>query len=558
MYIVHIRPGAVPADAQAVQVPMRDGVLLAADVYLPEKDWTGPIVLVRLPYDKDGDYCFMPEVARYVTAHEYGVVVQDVRGKYRSEGKTTFGVHEVDDGFDTIDWITQQRFSDGNVVMWGDSYFGMTQLAAAASSHPALKAISPRVTGTQLALCLENQDGSADVDQTSRRGYFAMHYVDRDLYEWDIDFGSRPLADTFEEFFAALGKRSPNYDHDLARPSSLRALTVDQLLSAPAVPTLYTIGWFDNCAIWSWHDVEQMLAHPTWSGTTFLRLEGIDHESYSFSEAPIAPTDTHDASPDARAALLPKIVGPALKFFDYVLGRTDQRPAKVTYEICHDTWFTSNVWPPAQARPVTFNVSSDSGSAEGRLGMDLPPSEGDIRWHSDGINLVPSAAANPFAMVLEMSDLSETLIRPDVALAASVGFDDGLVLAGPVELTGTVISDQPSTDIFARLLEVAPDGYATPVTRGQVRLSNLSGPAPFRIDMLHAGYRVRPGHHLVLHLASTDYPEFTFNTGDGTDSWSAKRGADTTTVLPTGGDGGLKMTLSVINPDVSQIRGPRE
>ena len=558
MHIVHVKPGVVPADAQAVQVPMRDGVVLAADVYLPEKDWTGPIVLVRLPYDKDGDYCFMPEVARYVVAHGYGVLVQDVRGKYRSDGETIFGVHEVDDGFDTIEWVTQQRFSDGNVLMWGDSYFGMTQLAAASSSHPALKAISPRVTGTQLSICLENRDGSTVVDQTSRRGYFATHYIDRDHYEWDIDFDSRPLADTFEKFFSTLGKRSPNYDDDVAHPSSLRALTVEQLLSAPAVPTLYTIGWFDNCAIWSWHDVEQMLAHPTWSEATFLRLEGIDHESYSFSEAPIAATDELSVSPDARAALIPKIVGPALKFFDHVLGRTDQSPAKVTYEICHDTWFTSKVWPPVQARPVTLHVSSGSAAAEGRLDTGLPRSEGEIRWHSDGIDLVPSTTANPFAMVLEMKDLSATLTRPDVAVAASLVFDDGLVLAGPVELVGTVISDRQSTDLFARLLDMAPDGHATPVTRGQIRLSDLNGPAPFRIDMLHAGYRLRGGHRLVLHLASTDYPEFTFNTGDGTDSWFAERGADTTTVLPTGGRGGLKMTLSVMNADVSQVDALRE
>jgi putative CocE/NonD family hydrolase len=132
--------GPAPIDPQAEQhlVGMRDGVRLATDVYLPEGRGPFDAVLVRLPYDKNGRYCFMPFIARHVVARGYAFVPQDVRGKFRSEGDTLAFVNEVPDAYDTIDWITRQSWSSGAVGMWGDSYYGFTQWAAVAARHPAL------------------------------------------------------------------------------------------------------------------------------------------------------------------------------------------------------------------------------------------------------------------------------------------------------------------------------------------------------------------------------------------------------------------------------------
>ncbi|HEX4813658.1 MAG TPA: CocE/NonD family hydrolase, partial [Nonomuraea sp.] len=146
--IEHIGPEPVPHDATEVVIPMRDGVRLAADLYLTGSSRPGPVVLVRIPYDKGGAFGFMPPISRHFRARGYHVVVQDVRGKYRSEGVPEFAVNEVDDGYDTIQWLTEQVWCDGDVVMWGDSYYGYTTIAAAISGHPALKAFAPRVTGS--------------------------------------------------------------------------------------------------------------------------------------------------------------------------------------------------------------------------------------------------------------------------------------------------------------------------------------------------------------------------------------------------------------------------
>ena len=91
------------------KVACRDGVRLATDVYLPDGDDSpGDTILIRLPYDKSGSYTFIPLIAEYFMARGYRVVAQDVRGKFRSEGRALLFVNEVDDGRDTLDWLISQ------------------------------------------------------------------------------------------------------------------------------------------------------------------------------------------------------------------------------------------------------------------------------------------------------------------------------------------------------------------------------------------------------------------------------------------------------------------
>ncbi|MFC9557199.1 CocE/NonD family hydrolase [Rhodococcus sp. NPDC056960] len=547
MDIIHTGPAPVPDGVTSPYIPMRDGVRLAADLYRPDGPGPFPVVLIRLPYDKDGRYCFMPEIAPRFTESGYAVVVQDVRGKYRSEGVTEFGVHEVADGYDTIDWIVAQDWSDGNVVMWGDSYFGMTQLAAAVSAHPALRAISPRVTGTGLSCVTREPDGFPEPEQMCRRLYLASHYVDRDQYEWQLDPHTRPLSAAFEEFFTELGHRSRDYDHELTAPGDHRGPSVAQLLAAPPVPTMYTIGWYDNCAIWSWHDVNQLLAHPDWQQSTYLRLEGIDHENYRFSNRPIGEHDRYDKSVDARAKLIPQMVDPSIAFFDFWLGRSVTQPEKVTYEICHGSWDTAQAWPPSSAVRSVLHVHALDQTRSGELKDTVPSTAAALVWESDGINLVPSVTANPFAMALEMENLTPT-DRTDVAFVTGTPLDDDLVLAGPIELTGWLTSDQNSTDLFTRLLDVAPDGSSTLIARGGIRLSDLRGVSEFRVSLLHAGYKIAAEHRLGLHLATTDFPEYIFNTGNGTDPWEAELAAKTVTRLHTGPQHDLRLTITTMPP----------
>ena len=125
-----------------VAVKMRDGVTLRADVYRPAQEGRYPVLLERTPYDKNGERSFGLAAA----TRGYVVVVQDVRGRYQSEGEFRPYEHEGRDGYDTIEWAAAQPWSDGNVGTFGLSYPGAVQWLAAVESPPHLKAMVPAMT----------------------------------------------------------------------------------------------------------------------------------------------------------------------------------------------------------------------------------------------------------------------------------------------------------------------------------------------------------------------------------------------------------------------------
>lgn len=161
-------------------------------------------ILVRLPYDKSGRYTFMPCLAPAFTERGYAFVVQDVRGKFRSGGETLPIVHEVENGYDTIQWIVERAWSNGVVGMFGDSYYGFTQWAALASAHPALRAIVPRIT-TADRKALFGTDG---VPALYLADLNAHYWVVRLIHKYEVDWSRRPLSEVFDEGFAAIGARS--------------------------------------------------------------------------------------------------------------------------------------------------------------------------------------------------------------------------------------------------------------------------------------------------------------------------------------------------------------
>ena len=135
-----------------VMVPMRDGVRLATDVYLPARpdapdqriDTPCPAILIRTPYNKIGSF----ETGEYFARRGYAVAVQDCRGRYRSEGTFDFLVQEAEDGYDAVEWAGTQPWSDGQVGMMGTSYLGWTQTAAAVMNPPHLAALVVNQSGT--------------------------------------------------------------------------------------------------------------------------------------------------------------------------------------------------------------------------------------------------------------------------------------------------------------------------------------------------------------------------------------------------------------------------
>lgn len=132
-----------------IPVPMRDGITLMADIYRPAGEGPFPTIVTRTPYDKSNGMVHST-IQNPVTAAErgYAVIVQDIRGRFESEGDCIPFVHEADDGYDTVEWAAAQPWSTGKVGIFGGSGLGVTTWQAVLAKPPHLVAALPVVTGT--------------------------------------------------------------------------------------------------------------------------------------------------------------------------------------------------------------------------------------------------------------------------------------------------------------------------------------------------------------------------------------------------------------------------
>lgn len=511
-----LTPGPIPLDAVQHMVLMRDGVALASDVYVAGAGAPARTILIRLPYDKDGLYTHIPWVARHMLARGYNVVAQDVRGKFRSEGVPVAFMNEVDDGYDTIDWIARQSWSDGSVVMWGDSYYGFTQWAAAASAHPALRAIAPRVTGTRLGDRPHVEEGQTqrEVEYAHSMLYLTAWFLGADAYDWEPDWHARPLIGELQRFQEQMGRRSPTFELAYPAYGGDRRFRGERAFRAPAIPVLHTIGWWDNCAHWSWADRRWITADPAWASNEYLFIESIDHENIRWGNS----LDGRDRTLEEFRRELPGYVDPALDFFDAVLAGPSALAAvpRVRWNLAGtDGYRHSDVWPPREAVVQRLSLTTTGALVEGETGA------GACEWRHDPADLIPTSTPNAFAYLQYSPDDRALAARDDVAVFTGQPADRERTLAGPVTVQAVFWSEFDDAHLFARLYDRAPDGRLTRIALGQVHVLNARSAPSLTVELGHVGYLLAEGHALQLHLQSSDYPEFLYSTGTAQSAWEA-------------------------------------
>ena len=517
----------VPDTATQYMVRMRDGIRLATDVYLPDNGTPAEAVLVRLPYDKNSRYVFFKWVAEIFTRRGYAMVVQDVRGKFRSEGETIGFVSEANDGYDTIDWIIAQRWSNGIVGMFGDSYYGFTQWAAVSSAHPALRAIVPRVTSTELLGKRHGEGSVQDVPWLVHADYVSHYWADRHVYARELNWTLRPLTEVFEDLFTAIGVRSAAYDLSVPHFVPLPIYPDGHPLDAKPVPVLHAVGWFDNLSIVAMRDYVALSRRPGWSAAQYLTADSVDHENYHLSHAPIDEENDHGVNDEALDRMLGLYTEPALDFFDVFLKgiRDASTLPRVSWHLGHEGYRESPTWPPPGAAEQHLYLTGLASAArtDGLLSPAVPTEEQAGEWDYDPEDMIASSVPNSFAFLQEYPDESATARRPDVLSFVTEPATTPVDLAGPVDLVVTVGSTAPSTYLFAKLLDQAPDGTARLIVRGQGELSDVSGTARARIELGHTGYRLRAGHRFRLNIASSDFPEFMRHPGTDENPWLATK-----------------------------------
>lgn len=508
---------------------MRDGVRLATDVYLPARGGRWPTLVSRLPYDKAGSECLMPAIAGWFTERGYAVVVQDVRGKIRSGGALEPFRAEVVDGYDTLDWVTRQVWCSGPVGMFGDSYYGWTQWAAAASEHPALCAIAPRVV-------------SADIgDITSRNGVFSLEvtalwaletWVDEYLYDYDgtPDWSIRPLCDVVP---TALGGRRSAFLDDVAAdgldPSARLRVRGD-------VPALHLGGWWDLAQrgqLATWRRARRAGRAPQ-----HLTMDAVDHGWTRLRSA--GEPHAGPRASDAIGGYLDSYLGPMRAFFDrFVAGTGAYEAPPVRWMLANGSWHDDADWPPADARMVDWYLVGGGAGVRGGLGP-VPDGERQIlTWLQDPDDLVPSLA-HAYHPLIEPADDAVLAERDDVLAFETEPVSRPLDLAGPVSLTMETASTSSGARIMASLGDVAPDGSVLRFADGVAPVSSER----ITIDLGDVGYRLRPGHALRLLVSASEFPRYLPDTGTGENPWTAQRFAPTEQQIVIGGTHAARLRCS--------------
>jgi len=550
MELVTIGPETADGPAEEVMVSSRDGIRLATDIYLPPAARRHPTVLVRLPYDKRGRYTFMPQLAPWFTDRGYVFVVQDVRGKFRSEGNTVPYIAEAADGYDTIEWITQQPWSDGTVGMFGDSYYGVTQWAAVASGHPALRAIVPRVTSADLGATRIGTWWDEGVPPLYGADYFAHYWAGQPIYEFEVDWSHRPLAEVFDEAFATIGARSAGFDMMLGR-IPFDAYPKRHPFDTVTIPVLHCVGWFDNIMPNSMQDYVALQARPRQAAWQYLAVDATDHENYQLSDVPITPKNDHDTNDAALQRMVPRYLGPALEFYDIFLrGGDPSALPPVRWQQGHAGERTAREWPPADAREMRLYLAAAGNAGSGPDGGALTerpePAPGQARWVHDPADLVPSTVTDPFAFLREFPDERQVHKRDDVLTFTTEPVGTPLDLAGPLSATLSLHTTGPSMHVHLKLCDIAPDGSAHMLTRGQTLARNSDPGRAVTVALGHTGYRLQRGHRLRLQLASSDFPLYLWHPGTGENPWTATKTQQNEQTVHTGGGTASCLSLSVL------------
>ena len=505
-----------------VPVPMRDGIALSAHVFHPA-DVAGPlpVVLIRQPYGKDA-HPFMHARGKYWARKGYVCVVQDVRGKYGSQGQWEPFVNEADDGWDTLDWIAGRPWCNGDIGMAGESYHALTQWAMASSGHPNLRCLAPGNTAPDLYRAVF--PGGAFALMTFGEWAYEMETV-RLLNPFRFDPWHLPLAETAD---AAAGRAHPTFrafvEHPCRDPFwDRRDLSQKGIL----VPAFHWGGWYD------------VLLDGTLQG---WRAAGAAAARHGDGRCPqsltIAPTD-HALTPVATGRVGRIDVGHdrwsydrVQRFFDHWLrnepNRADRDPSVNVFVVGRNQWRSMESWPPPDARPVPLYLHSrgEAGSSVGgTLTLEPPTDE-----PSDDYVYDPRAPVSYWLtrslwdMAGELDDRRPLEARTDVLTYSTPVLGAGLELVGPLTATLFPASSAPDTDFTMALVDVFPDGFAQLVQEGVTRLSALAaaGQTPdgdgtwkLEVDLCATAHWFAPGHRLRVEVSSSNFGRLDRNLNTG-------------------------------------------
>jgi putative CocE/NonD family hydrolase len=569
---------------QKVMVPMRDGVRLATDIYRPKTDKPVPVILSKTPYNfnpwQDGKLNKQGfQQINKTVRRGYAYVVQNERGRYFSEGQWDILGPPTTDGYDAIQWLAGQPWSNGKVGLIGCSSSAEWQMAVAALDPPGLAAMVPMGFGA----------GIGRVGEFYEQGNFYRGGSHQMLMTaWLYDYGfiqtykhrptfppgmSREELEQVSRYFD-LAAEIPEVDwskalwhlplmdiiKNLGGPPSVYD---DMIRRKPNDPAWYRGGLYHDDmpfgapALWliSWFDIS---VSPNLALVNHVRSSAKDPEVADHQFAVIAPV-THCAYfGGSKETIVGELnVGDArfnyegliYKWFDYWLKGEDNGVVKETpkfqyYTMGLNKWQSSETWPPANAKMTAFYLTSrgnaNSVFGDGQLTPNPPGSEDKPdAFTYDPEYPVPVNGGGFCCMGSEYKagsfDQRPLEARNDILVYSTDPLKEGVEISGPVEMTLYVSSDAKDTDFTVKLVDVYPDGkaYNLDETIQRVRYREgydkevfMEGGKVYKLPVspMSTSNFFAPGHRLRIEVSSSNFPRFERNLNTGGNNYDEAQG----------------------------------
>jgi putative CocE/NonD family hydrolase len=524
-----------------VAMKTRDGVTLYADLYHPPGSEKYPVLLQRTPYDKGNAAAF----GHMAALRGYLVVVQDVRGRYTSEGEWYTFKHESDDGYDTVEWAARLPNSNGKVGMFGGSYVGATQMLAAIAHPPHLAGICPVVTASNYHENWTYQGGAFEqwFNQSWTSG-LAQDTINREIKQGtNAVVGSKVLPLTeyplFNNKFPSSGAEAtrelaPYYLDWIAHPeydSYWKQWAIDERYNSIQVPALTVAAWYDIFQGGSLRNYAGLKAHAGNEDARRGQRLLITIGGHAGGGRHIGAVDF---GPEAEQFDENSIT---LEWYDYLFkGKQNEfaaHPVKI-FVMGENKWRYEDEWPPVRARETKYFLHSggkaNSAGGDGSLSVANPGKEAADAYVYDPLKPAPTVGGPLCCDSIHLApgprDQREVEARADVLVYSTPALDQDTEVTGPVTLDLYAKSSAVDTDFTAKLVDVAPDGFAQNLTEGILRAryrESTSAATPivpgriyeYKIDLWSTSNVFLKGHKIRVEVSSSNFPRFDRNLNTG-------------------------------------------
>ncbi len=506
-----------------LMIPMRDGVKMATDIYFPVGLEQAPVILQRTPYGKN----LMN--SKKLCRDGYIIIVQDVRGRYRSEGEFYPFLKDGDDGRDMIGWIQKQPWFNGKLGTTGASYLGTTQWFEAPGQDLAamhLSVTSPDLkeviyTGGEMHLMTVYFWGMVTGEHRNNfAAVFNIGRINRAIY-------TLPLGKADDR-----AGRDIKYFNDSLEPEKIfktyEQISLENKYREIGAPAVFVAGWYDMFLGPELNDFNRVIKEGKGNAGDSILVVG----PWGHGKAGDGSVSYGDSA--GKSDALGK--DQELVWFDRWLKGADNQAAKWPkvriFVMGENKWRDENEWPLQRTQYTNFYLHS-SGAAntlkgDGALSMAEPAGfEPADRFSYDPLKPVPTKGGNSLGLNLGAYNQAALEKRKDVLCFTSAPLEKDLEVTGPISAVLFAASDAVDTDFTVKLVDVYPDGKAINIQDGVVRAMYRDNdplrPTPltpgkverYNLDLWATSNVFKAGHRIRVEVSSSNFPRFNRNLNTG-------------------------------------------